>query len=776
MSQIYFDTLKRRVNIYTKRNLKFDVMSGFVVFLVAIPLCLGIALASGASLYSGILSGIIGGIVVGTISNSQVSVSGPAAGMAAVVLTTITQLGDFNTFLLALTIAGVLQLALGIFKVGFLSDYIPSNVIQGLLAAIGILLIIKQLPFAFTLSSDINEMKLHLLEANEGLDLNLLTNFIYHLNVGAIIISSLSFALLIYFDRTKIKTLQSVPAPIIVVLLGIILNTLFTYFNLNIAQNYPHLVNLPEFNGFTGFLKQFEFPNWYAFKNPEVYLYAVLICAIASIESLLNIKASEKIDKKHRYTSKNLELIAQGAGNTLAGLIGAIPVTSVIVRTSVNVQSGARTKLSTILHSVFLFIAILTIPDLLNKIPLSSLAAILIFIGYKLTKISIYKSIYKQGIDRFIPFIATIIGIIVFNLLAGVVIGLMLSLLYILKANSQVRLDIIKEQYPNGVTCRLVLPQQITFLSKAALTQELDSISNNSQFIIDATYSDFIDKEILELIKEFKEHQAENKNITLSLIGFKQDYKIHNYINFIPVTTYEVQAELHPAQVFSLLKEGNERFFKDFPIQRNAKIDAKYSPKKQFPIAVIISCIDTHVPIETIFDMGFGDIYCIRVGANIINQDIQANLEYACNLAGAKLIVILGHSACGVIEAIYKNNQSKKYLNVIRNKLLPIIEKVEETTKVVPLNSMMQKIISYNLAQTILEIYKNTKIRKLIDEDNVGIIGGIYDAKTRKVSFESLKKELNELGNHKDEQLIKNINSLINKAKNYNKSSKNPTI
>lgn len=288
----------RLFRIYSKRYLKFDFVAAIVVFLVAIPLCLGIALASGAPLFSGILSGIIGGIVVGIFSGSQVSVSGPAAGMAAVVLAAISQLGDFNTFLLALTIAGVLQLIIGALRAGFVADYVPSNVVQGLLCSIGILLIIKQLPLAFTLSSDFDELKTHLLETTEGFTVSPLLALSQHINEGALIITTLSLAILIYFDITKNKILKEIPAPILVVLAGILLNELFIWANSSLAQNSPQLVNIPDTNGFFQFFSHLEYPDWSAWTNPKVYLYALVICIVASLETLLNLKASERLDKK----------------------------------------------------------------------------------------------------------------------------------------------------------------------------------------------------------------------------------------------------------------------------------------------------------------------------------------------------------------------------------------------------------------------------------------------------------------------------------------------
>lgn len=756
----------RKLRVYKHRNFKFDFIAAIVVFLVAIPLCLGIALASGAPLFSGIISGIVGGIVVGSLSGSQVSVSGPAAGMAAVVLAAITQLGDFNIFLLSLTLAGILQLLVGLLRSGSIADYVPSNVVQGLLCAIGILLIIKQLPLAFTLSTDLAELKAHLLETTEGVNFNPLYDFSYHINSGAIIISAISFAILIFFDKTKISILENVPAPIIVVLAGIFLNELFIVTSSHFEQNNPHLVNIPSSNGFSDFIKQLSFPQWSSWTNPKVYLYAFIIAMVASLESLLNVKAGEKLDKKRRYCSKDQELIAQGVGNMVTGLIGGIPITSVIVRTSVNIQAGAKTKFAAILHGCFLLIAVMLIPDWLNKIPLSSLAAILIFTGYKLTKPSIYATIYRQGTDRFIPFIATVISIVIFNLLAGILIGLVISLFYILRSNSQARLDIFQEFYPNGVTNRLVLPQQITFLNKASLIAELDSIPKNSQFIIDARYSNYIDKEIIELIKEFEQEQAPLKQIALNLIGFKDHYDIHNYINFINVTTYDVQTNLAPSEVLNLLREGNQRFLNDTRIHRTASIDIKYTAKTQFPMAVVLGCIDSRVPVETIFDMSFGDLFCIRVAGNVVNEDVLASMEYACNVVGAKLIVILGHTRCGAIQSAC-DNVKKGHITQLLAKIKPAI--AAETMITTERNSQNKRFVaqvtSLNVANTMQQVYHDSEIlREMIDEEKISIVGAIYDVESGEVHFGSYTTELVSIAPQEGPLLAEKIHKTIEQS------------
>ncbi|KTC65740.1 sulfate transporter (plasmid) [Legionella adelaidensis] len=755
----------RKLRVYRKRSFKFDFIAAIVVFLVAIPLCLGIALASGAPLFSGILSGIIGGIIIGSLSGSQVSVSGPAAGMAAVVLGAITQLGDFQIFLLAVAIAGLLQILMGTLRAGFIADYIPSNVIQGLLCAIGILLILKQLPLAFTLSSDLTELKGHLLDTTEGFSLKPLYELSFHINSGAVLISLTSFALLIFFDKTRITWLKAIPGPIVVVILGILLNELFLFYDSYLAQHSPQLVNIPKQERMIDFFAQMQLPNWSAWSNPKVYFYALVIAIVASLETLLNVKAGEKLDRKRRYTSKDRELFAQGIGNMVAGLIGGIPVTSVVVRTSVNIQAGSKTKMSTILHGIFILLAVMLLPDMLNRIPLCSLAAILIYTGYKLTKPAIYTQIYKQGWDRFIPFIATLISIVALNLLVGILIGLIVSLFFIFKAHSQVRIDIIKEIYPNGITNRLILPQQTTFLNKASLVAELDSIPKNSQLIIDARYSDFIDKEIVELIKEFQSEQAPLKQISLNLMGFKDYYNIHNYIDFITVTTYDVQANLQPSRVLNILREGNHRFLKDRRIHRSLKIDIKHTASTQHPIAVVLACIDSRVPVETIFDMTFGDLFCVRVGGNVVNDDVLASIEYACSVVGAKLIVVLGHTHCGAIQAAC-DDVEKGHITQLLAKIKPAIaaEKETEVNRNSQNTPFVNKVIKLNVGHTLHDIYKkSTILREMTENDEIGMVGAVYDVNTGKVNFRNFGPEVQQFDPHATE-LAEKLSTLISDA------------
>ncbi len=763
----------RLFEAYRKRNLKFDFVSAVVVFLIAVPLCLGIALASGAPLMSGILSGIIGGVVVGSLSGSHVSVSGPAAGMSAVVLAVITQLGDFNIFLLALFIAGIYQIITGILRAGFIADYVPSNVIQGLLSAVGILIIIKQIPLAITLSHSLIVLKAQLLDLSSGLSLEPLRDVSVHINAGAVILSLSGLSLLIFLDASKKKWLKAVPGPFVVVTMGILLNELFLCLESPLAQIGPHLVSIPQHSGLADFVAQMQTPSWSAWTNPHVYVLAFLLSSVSSLENLLNIKAGERLDTKRRYCSKDRELVAQGVGNMLAGLVGGIPITSVIVRTSINIQTGAKTKASTIMHGVFILLAMLLIPNALNKIPLSSLAGVLIYTGYKLTSPSIYSSIYRQGWDRFIPFITTVIFILYFNLLIGILLGLVISLFYILKSNSQVRLDIIQEIYPKGIINRLVLPQQTTFLNKASLVAELDSIPNKSKLIIDARYSDYIDKEIIEFIKEFQSEHAPHKDISLNLLGFKDHYQIHNYIDFINVTTYDVQSTLTPHLALNILKEGNTRFKQDTCIHRSFKTDIAHTATTQHPIAVVLGCIDSRVPVETIFDMSFGDLFCARVAGNVVNEDVLASMEYACNVVGAKLIVILGHTGCGAIQAAC-DGVKKGFITQLLEKIKPAInaETYTKQDRTGKNRHFVHKVTQLNIANTIHTIYHESKIlAKMIDQEEIGIVGALYDVKSGEVAFLDFSPFINQLNPTDTDQLTENLRKTITAANRMIQSS-----
>ena len=504
---------------------KTDILSGLVVFLVALPLCLGIALASGAPLFAGIISGVIGGIVVGILSHSQLSVSGPAAGLTAIIVGAITSLGSYETFLAAVVLAGVFQILLGIAKAGTVSNYFPSNVIEGMLTAIGVIIILKQLPHAVGYDVD-NEGDFMFIEKGAGHNtFSSLIDAINYSHFGAIIICLVALAILIAFNKVAfLRNLKVVPGALIAVLSGIILNETFKATGSNLAISQEHLVNLPVPSSFNDFIGQFSFPNFSALTDAHVWIVAATIAAVASIETLLCIEAADKLDPLKRYTNTNQEMFAQGAGNILSGLIGGIPMTSVIVRTSANVNSGGRTKTAAIAHGVFLLIAVLSIPTLLNKIPLASLAAILLMIGYKLASPTVFKHMWHSGKYQFTPFIITVLAVVFTDLLKGVGIGLVVSVFFILRANLKLAYFFKKEEYHPGETITMKLAQEVSFLNKAAIKQTLQHLPAGSHLEIDATDSFYIDHDVLELIRDFLNIGSKDKNIKVTLTGFREEY------------------------------------------------------------------------------------------------------------------------------------------------------------------------------------------------------------------------------------------------------------
>lgn len=509
--------------------LKTDILSGLVVFLIALPLCLGIALASGAPLFAGIIAGVIGGIVVGFLSNSELSVSGPAAGLTAIVLVAISSLGSFQTFLLAVMIAGVIQLVLGFVKAGTISNYFPSNVIEGMLAAIGIIIILKQLPHAIGYDKD-NEGDFFFIEKGTGHNtFSAIIDAVNYSHLGAVLVTLISLAILIAWTKVAfLKKLKVLPGALVAVVVGVILNEVFIRTGSNLAISQEHLVSLPIPATFTDFLGQFSRPNFSAITNPNVWVVAVTIAVVASIETLLCIEAADKMDPLKRFTNTNTELKAQGIGNLISGFLGGLPMTSVIVRTSANVNSGAKTKISAIAHGIFLLVAVVAIPTTLNKIPLACLAAILLMTGWKLAHPSVFKHMWQNGKFQFAPFIVTVVAVVLTDLLKGVAIGLAISIFFILRANMKLAYFFKKEEHHTGETIHIDLAQEVSFLNKAAIKQTLVHLPENSSVVINAANTLYIDHDVLELIRDFVKLGSKDKDIKVDLVGFREGYKMEN--------------------------------------------------------------------------------------------------------------------------------------------------------------------------------------------------------------------------------------------------------
>lgn len=515
---------------FTTKYLKSDIKSGLVVFLVALPLCLGIALASGAPLFSGIISGVVAGIVVGTLSGSQLSVSGPAAGLTAIVLAAIASLGSFEAFLLAGVLAGAIQVILGFIKAGVLSNYLPSNVIEGMLAAIGIIIILSQLPHAVGFD-EMHEGDYFFINADGEHQMFItLAKAVNYIHPGALVVVLVSLSILIAFIKVPfLKKIKSIPGALVAVLAGIGINEIFKATGSPLAIKQDHLVNLPVPESLGQFWNQFSMPDFSQIANAEIWVVAFTIAAVASIETLLCIEAADKMDPLKRYTNTNRELKAQGIGNMLSCLIGGIPVTSVIVRTSANVASGGKTKIAAISHGVFLMLAVLTIPFLLNKIPLASLAAVLLVIGYKLASPRIFVHMWQNSKKfQFIPFLVTVVAIVMTDLLMGVGIGLAVSIYFILRGNLKLAYFFKKDKHKEGETIYMELAQEVSFLNKAAIKQTFVHLPEKSKIVIDASGTVYIDHDVLQLIKEFVNEGAGERNIEVTLLGFRKEYKIEN--------------------------------------------------------------------------------------------------------------------------------------------------------------------------------------------------------------------------------------------------------
>ena len=515
---------------FTTRYLKSDIKSGLVVFLVALPLCLGIALASGAPLFSGIISGVVGGLVVGALSNSQLSVSGPAAGLTAIVLAAIASLGSFEAFLLAGLLAGAIQLILGFAKAGIISNYLPSNVIEGMLAAIGIIIILSQIPHAVGFDEIHEGDYFYVNPAGEHQIFTTLANAVNFIHPGAVIVVLVSLAILIAFIKVPfLKNIKSIPGALVAVLAGIAINEIFKLTGSSLAISEDHLVSLPVPESFGAFWSQFSFPDFTQIGNANVWIVALTIAAVASIETLLCIEAADKLDPLKRYTNTNTELKAQGVGNIISCLIGGIPMTSVIVRTSTNIDSGGKTKIAAISHAVFLLLAVVALPSFMNKIPLASLAAVLLVIGYKLASPAKFVHMWANSKKfQFIPFVVTIVAIVFTDLLVGVGIGLAVSVYFILRGNLKLAYFFRKDRHVEGETIQMELAQEVSFLNKAAIKQTFNHLPENSKIVIDASNTIYIDHDVLHLIKDFVHHGSRDKNIWVELIGFRKEYRIEN--------------------------------------------------------------------------------------------------------------------------------------------------------------------------------------------------------------------------------------------------------
>jgi MFS superfamily sulfate permease-like transporter len=496
------------------KTFKADFPASVVVFLVALPLCLGIALGSGAPLFSGLIAGMIGGIVIGSLSGSQLSVSGPAAGLTAIVAAAILKLPSFEAFLLAVVVCGILQIALGFIKAGVLGDYVPNSVIKGMLAAIGLILILKQLPHLVGYNASF-EGDESFRQANNENTFTAIINSVKYITPAALAIGVASLLLHIVWDKfvaNKKGIIKLVPAPLLIVFLGIGVNEVLKTTAPQYALHTDLMVKIPVASSAGEFLSFFTFPDWSFLTNKEVWIAGLTLALVASLETMLSIEAIDDLDPYQRVTDKDRELKAQGIGNLLSGLIGGLPITSVIVRSSANVNAGAQTRMSAVYHGFLLLGCVAMIPGLLNLIPNTALAAVLIYTGYKLAKPTLFKMFYKKGWDQFLPFVITIVAILFTDLLKGVMIGMVTGIFFVLRSNFKTAVFVVNDM--NNYLFRL--RKDVSFMNKPIIKNKLEEVPENSFVMIDASRADFIDKDVVEVIEDFMLH-APLKNIRVDL-------------------------------------------------------------------------------------------------------------------------------------------------------------------------------------------------------------------------------------------------------------------
>lgn len=719
-----------------------DTFAGFIVFLVAIPLCLGIALASGVPATAGIIGGAVGGIVVGLLSGSQLSVAGPAAGLAAFVLAELARVGSFEAFLAALALSGIFQIAFGMLKAGLLADYIPTNVTKGLLVAVGLILILKQIPHLLGHDADF-EGDMAFLQRDGLNTFSELWASLSDIHSGAALVGLICLAIMIAWEFTPLRK-ALIPGHLLVVAIAIALNAIFQRMAPNLAISGSHLVSVPSIRGGESI---FHWPDLSALARPAVWQTAITLAILSSLKSLINLEATDKIDPLKRIGPPNRELFAQGAGNLVCGLIGGMPITSVLVRSSVNVNAGAVSNRSAIIHGVLLAASMVFLAGFLNTIPLSALAAILVVTGAKLAKVSLFSDMFRAGRSQYIPFLVTIVAIFFTDLLTGIIIGLIVSACFILYSNLQRGFHMVKEAHVGGPVTRLELANQVTFLNRAALARAFAGFEKGSHVVLDARTTDYIDPDILEIIRLFRNEQAPARGIQVSTIGFQERYAVADEIQYVDVTTRDVQHQATPQAVLQLLKEGNDRFVAGKRLNRDLIRQVGVTAAGQHPLAVVLGCIDSRASTELIFDLGLGDIFCIRIAGNVAAEKVLGSMEYACQVAGAKVIVVKGHTKCGAVAAacefVRKNLDPTEatgctHLAALTNRIGRAVHDIAARPESANLDpaAFADIVAAQNVRRTMEFILESSPgIRRMVEAGSVLLVGAMYDVRTGKVDF-----------------------------------------
>ena len=725
-----------------------DLTAGLVVFLVALPLCLGVALASGAPLLAGVLAGIVGGILVGALSGSHTSVSGPAAGLTAVVAVQIATLG-FEAFLLAVVVAGLMQIALGVARAGFVGAFFPSAVIKGLLAAIGIILILKQIPHVVGHDLDPQGDMAFFQPDKQNTISELGQLAAGFVEPGAAVIGLGSVAVLVVWGRWKLLKQSPVPAPLAVVLLGVGVSQLFRHVGEPWLIDASHLVQVPVAESAAGFLEFLQWPAFAQWRNPAVYVAALTLAAVASLETLLNLEAVDKLDPRQRTSPPNRELVAQGVGNVVSGLIGGLPLTSVIVRSSVNINAGARSKLAAIVHGVLLLVSVALLPAWLNLIPLSCLAAILLVTGVKLASPALVRQMWEGGRYQFAPFVLTVTAIVLTDLLVGVLIGFAVSTGFILWSNARRPIRRIVEKHLGGDVVRIELANQVSFLNRAALDGALDGVPAGGHVLLDARNANYIDPDVLGLIRDYKDEKGPARGVEVSLLGFRSKYDLGDQIQYVDYSTREIQSAMTPELVLGILKDGHERFRSGQRLTRDLGRQVNATAGGQHPLAVVLSCIDSRTPIELIFDVGVGDIFSVRIAGNVSGEKVLGSVEFGCAVAGAKLILVMGHTRCGAVTAavnLLGSPATAAEATGCQN-LAPIVREIQQAID--PLahqaldalspaerEAFVNAVARSNVARVVARMQRgSTTLSALIRDGQIAVVGAMYDVVTGDIEF-----------------------------------------
>ena len=719
------------------RHLSADLMAGLVTFLVALPLCLGIALASNAPLLAGVVAGVVAGTVVGCVSGGQVIVSGPAAGLTAVVAAEIAVLGSFESLLVAVIVAGLMQVGLGLAQGGFVKSFVPTSVVRGLLSAIGVILILKQIPHLIGRDTD-PEGEMSFFQPDRFNTFSELAESVLGIHPGAAVVGLASLGLIFLWSRWRAAKFSGVPAPLVVVIGGVLAAFALQQLGGAWVIEASHRVQVPVAESFAGLLGLLHRPDFAQFGNPAVYSAALTIALVGSLQALLTSEAVDRLDRQRRSTPPNRELIAQGLGNCISGLLGGLPLTCEIVRSSVNIDAGARSKRATIVHGLLLAAAVLFFPVAINRIPLSCLAAILIATGLRLASPAVFAEMWREGRYQFVPYIVTLAAIVLTDPLVGIVIGLVVSLGFILASNMRRPSKVFMERHISGDVTRVKLANQVSFLNRAALRRTLDALPEGRHVLLDGSDAVYVDPDILGLIREYRDVIGPARGVTVSTRGFRTRYDIEDRIQFVDFSSREMQERMTPGQVFQYLRDGNERFRTGRRLKRDLGRQLVATAQGQHPIAVILSCIDSRSPAELLFDLGLGDIFSVRVAGNIATDEVLGSMEFACAVAGAKLIVVLGHTRCGAVNAAMKAACDPATVVAPEcGHLAPIMRSIarvvdEETCQASADAARGQMagdgVARRNVAQVVHDIRGASDVlERMIREGRVGIVGMLYD-------------------------------------------------